>query len=73
MIGGEGNGESRSEYLLAGERLCLVEYVSEGIYGNTVEENLVVEMRACGSAGLSDFADDLPSFDAITFVDPELM
>ena len=67
------NSESRPEHLLVADKLRLVQYISEGIDRNTVQENLVMEMRTCASAGLSDFAYDLPSLDTITLLDLELM
>jgi len=51
-------------------RLYSIEYVSEGIYGNTIQENLIVQVRACTSTRLSNFGNDLPSLDTITLFDP---
>jgi hypothetical protein len=54
-------------------RLYSIEYVSEGIYGNTVQQNLIVEMRACSSTRFSNFGNELPSLDTIPLFDPEFM
>jgi hypothetical protein len=51
-------------------RLYSIEYVSEGIYGNTIQENLIVQVRACTSTRLSNLGNDLPSLDTITLFDP---
>lgn len=37
-----------------------------------VAENFVVEVRSLGKAGIARVADDLPSFDALAFLDDDL-
>ena len=54
-------------------RCDLVQDVTEGIYRDTIQKNLVVKVRAGASSGASYLSDHLPPLDMLSFPHTELM